>query len=175
MSINNTRLISHTHYDPLIEEAGKLHSHFKNTSELALLLRRIVESGLTVATSFEDAPDILKGPGFTFVLNELLNPPSDQAEELFAQFLSELDYYSSLGAAIYTDLQLTDRQLTITYYIPVPSFSVVKSQIDDLLEYMRNSGEENDFLRDNFEIMFRDSLQENSNDIAEEIKFYCSK
>ncbi len=32
-----------------------------------------------------------------------------------------------------------------------------------------------DFLRDNFEIMFRDSLQENSNDIAEEIKFYCSK
>jgi hypothetical protein len=40
---------------------------------------------------------------------------------------------------------------------------------------MRNSGEENDFLRDNFEIMFRDSLQENSNDIAEEIKFYCSQ
>ena len=57
----------------------------------------------------------------------------------------------------------------------LPSFSVVKSQIDDLLEYLRNSGEENDFLRDNFEIMFRDSLQENSNDIAEEIKFYCSQ
>ena len=50
---------------------------------------------------------------------------------LFAQFLSELDYYSSLGADIYTDFQLTDRQLTITYCIPVPSFSVVKSQIDD--------------------------------------------
>ena len=134
-----------------------------------------MESGFTIATSFEDAPNSLKGPGFTFVLNELLNPPSEQAEELFAQFLSELDYYSSLGAAIYTDLQLTDRQLTITYYIPVPSFSVVKSQIDDLLEYLRNSGEENDFLRDNFEIMFRDSLQENSNDIAEEIKLYCSQ
>ena len=116
-----------------------------------------------------------EGPGFTFVVNELLTPPSDQAEELFAQFLSELDYYSSLGADIYTDFQLTDRQLTITYCIPDPSFSVVKSQIDDFLEYMRNSGEENDFLRDNFEIMFRDSLQENSNDIAEEIRLYCSK
>ena len=57
----------------------------------------------------------------------------------------------------------------------LPSVSVVKSQIDDLLEYLRNSGEENDFLRDNFEIMFRDSLQENSNDIAEEIRLYCSK
>ena len=165
----------HTHYDPLVEKAGKLHSHFKNTSELALLLKSIVESGFTIATSFEDAPNSLKGPGFTFVVNELLTPPSDQAEELFAQFLSELDYYSSLGADIYTDFQLTDRQLTITYCIPVPSFSVVKSQIDDFLEYMRNSGEENDFLRDNFEIMFRDSLQENSNDIAEEIRLYCSK
>ena len=133
-------------------ESGKLHSHFgihlchSSPEEYCGI-------HFTVATSFEDAPDSLKGPGFTFVLNELLNPPSDQAEELFAQFLSELDYYSSLGAAIHTELQLTDRQLTITYYIPVPSFSVVKSQIDDFLEYMRNSGEENDFLRDNFEIM----------------------
>ena len=62
MSINNTRLISHTHYDPLIEEAGKLHSHFKYTTELTVLLRRIVESGLTafrIQINRERNPDYL--------------------------------------------------------------------------------------------------------------------
>ena len=32
---------------------------------------------------------------------------------------------------------MTGKSLTITYFIPVTSFSVSKSQIDDLLKYLK--------------------------------------
>lgn len=68
---------------------------------------------------------------------------------------------------------MIDKSLTITWFIPVASFSVIKSQIDGLLKYLSQSGNENDFTRDNFEMLFEDSLMMDSNDIEEEIRRYC--
>ena len=68
---------------------------------------------------------------------------------------------------------MTGKSLTITYFIPVTSLSVSKSQIDDLLKYLKT--EENDFTRDTFEMMFEDGLKTNYNNIEDEIRFYCNK
>lgn len=162
-----------TRYRPLIEQAGKAIPFAKKTSDITILLRMIIEAGLTVTTAYNNSHNKLSGPGFTFVVNELLNPPSEEAEGLVARFLSELHHFAALGARSYTEMQMIDKSLTITWFIPVASFSVIKSQIDGLLKYLSQSGNENDFMRDNFEMLFEDSLMMDSNDIEEEIRRYC--
>ena len=132
-----------------------------------------VKEVLKTHTYARTTADILSVPGFTFVVNELLTPPSSDAETLFARFLAELGHFSDLGAKTYTEMQMTGKSLTITYFIPVTSFSVIKSQIDDLLKYLKT--EENDFTRDTFEMMFEDGLKTNYNNIEDEIRFYCNK
>ena len=59
---------------------------------------------------------------------------------------------------------------TVTYYISVPSFNVIKSQVDDLLEHLSLANDPNDYSRDSFESMFKDSLETYCLDIEEEIK-----
>ena len=49
--------------------------------------------------------------------------------------MSELNHFSDLGAKVYSEMQMAEKSLTITYYIPIASFSVIKDQIDELLEY----------------------------------------
>ena len=70
-------------------------------------------------------------------------------------------------------MQLIDNSLTVTYFIPVASFSIIKNQIDELLKYLEN--EENDFSRDTFEMMFQNGLKTQYNYIEEEIKMYCEQ
>lgn len=162
-------------YEPLISHAEKNYPYAKKTSEITLLLRKIIESGFTVSTTYDDPLIAASGPGFIFVVNELLNPPSEKAAGLFAQFQSELKHFSDLGAEIRSEMQMLDKLLTITYFIPIPSFTVIKNQIDSLLKYLNNSANENDFSRDTFERNFEDRLKTYYNYIEDEIKSYCNR
>ena len=157
------------HYRLPVNETIKTHTYARTTADITRLLRQIIEAGFTVSTTYNGP---LSVPGFTFVVNELLAPPSADAEKLFAQFLAELNHFADLGAKTYTEMQMTGRLLTITYFIPVASFSVIKNQIDDLLKYLKT--EENDFTRDTFEMMFEDGLKTNYNYIADEIQLYSN-
>jgi hypothetical protein len=67
-------------------------------------------------------------------------------------------------------MQMTGKELTVTYYISVASFNVIKSQVDDLLEHLSLANDPNDYSRDSFESMFKDSLETYCLDIEEEIK-----
>ncbi len=160
------------YYRLAVEQSEKNCPYARNTSEITILLRKIIESGLTVSTTYDNAPGIQKGPGFTFVVNELLRPPFNETARLFARFLSELKHFEELGASVRSEMQMTGRSLTITYFIGVASFGVIKSQIDTYLKYLGNSENDNDFSRDTFERMFKDSLETFANDIEEEIRQY---
>ena len=164
------------YYEHLVNKAEKTHPYAKRTSEITLLLRKIVESGFTVSTLYNYSHDSTDGPGFTFIVNELLAPPSEEAALLFAQFLSELKHFSKLGAKVYTELQLPEDSLLITYFIPIASFSIIKNQLDDLLEHRRSiaNGKINDFLRDSFETNFANSLETYYNYIEDEIIRYSA-
>ena len=48
--------------------------------------------------------------------------------------MSELNHFSDLGAKVYSEMQMAEKSLTITYYIPIASFSVIKDKIDTPLE-----------------------------------------
>ncbi len=158
------------YYRLSIEAAEKSYTFAKTTADITLLLRKIIESGFTVCTTYDKT---IAGPGFTFIVNELLSPPSESAKELFARFAAELKHFSALGAKTCSEMQLIDNSLTVTYFIPVASFSIIKNQIDELLKYLEN--EENDFSRDTFEMMFQNGLKTQYNYIEEEIKMYCEQ
>ena len=71
-------------------------------------------------------------------------------------------------------MQITDKALTITYFISVSSFSIITSQINKLLEFRGNKDTQNDFSIDSFETTFDNDLKMYYNDIEDEIKM-CSR
>ena len=164
-------------YNKLITKAEKSCPYAKKTSDITLLLRKIVESGFTISTLYNYTNSPTDGPGFTFIVSELLDPPSEDAAHLFAQFLSEIKHFSKLGAKVYTELQLPEDSLLITYFIPVASFSIIKDQLDDLLEYRRSvaNGNKNEFSRDSFETSFANSLKTDYCYIEDEIARYSDR
>ena len=80
------------------------------TSDINLLYER--KAGLTVSEAYDSK---LSESGLTFAVNELLSPPSEDAELLFAQFMAELNNLANYGAATRTELLMPDDTLTITY------------------------------------------------------------
>lgn len=83
------------------------------TSDINLLYERMREAGLTV---FEAYDSKLSESGLTFVVNELLSPPSEDSELLFAQFMTELNHLANHGTATRTELLIPNDTLTITYF-----------------------------------------------------------
>ena len=101
------------HYKPLIELVDRLYSFVGMTSDTKLLYDRMREVGLTVFETYESK---LSESGLTFVVNELLSPPSEDAEFLFAQFMAELNHLANHGTSTRTELLMPEDILTITYY-----------------------------------------------------------
>lgn len=160
------------HYKEFVDIASKTSSFATKTSEISLLLRQIIEAGFHVSTTYANVGNLHDGPGFTFVVNELLHPPTKEAEQLFAKFKSELNHFSELGADVYHNMQMLDKTLTITYFTSVASFSVIKDQVDMVLEHLSTKESETDFSRDTFEMLFEDSLKQYYNNIEDEIRLY---
>lgn len=95
----------------------------------------------------------------------------------YSAFIELLNHFSDLGAKVYSEMQMAEKSLTITYYIPIASFSVIKDQIDELLEYRLKdkNGGINDFARDSFELKFSDDLKTYYNNIEDEIARYSDR
>ena len=157
-------------YRKPVDQLTKNYAFATTTSDMVILLRKIIESGFSLNTSWRSDPEIT-GPGFTFIVNELLNPSTEESKELFARFVYEWNHFISLGAKCITEMQMPDNALTITYYISVPSFSTIKSHIDDFLKFYKSADNKNEFFTDSFEESFRSEL-ETFNNIEEEIEYY---
>ena len=152
---------------PVSSYKGK---HAETTADIVRLLRKLVESGLTLSARSKHVSLGHLDNGFTFRANELLNPPSDEAKALFAQFLAELEHFKKLGAHVYTDVQMPDGSFTVTYYVSVSSFSLIVSQINDYLRHYASIEDQSEFAIAAFEDSFESDLKLHCNNIKEEIK-----
>ena len=137
----------------------------KTTSDIVKLLRKIIESGFTVSTRYTHD---MSGAGYVFYANELLNPPTKEAAELFASFLAEIDHFNALGAGCYTEISMPDNHIMITYNIPITAFNVIKGLIDEFLDFLKK-GDRSEFVVDSFEKTFEHNLEVYNNNIEEEI------
>ena len=100
------------HYKPLIESVERLYSLVGMNSDINHLYERMQEVGLTVFETYESR---LSESGLTFVVDELLSSPSEDAELLFAQFMAALNHLENHGVITRTELLKLDDTLTITY------------------------------------------------------------
>ena len=143
--------------------------HIRQTSDAVQLLRNLVKSGFTISTRKQADGSGGTAHGFTFVVNELLNPPSGEAGALFALFLYEFQHFQDIGVKCYTDVQMPGRRLAITYFFPLPSFQIVREHVDMLLEFRADPDNTEVSLKDMFEHSFDESLAASNREIKEEI------
>ena len=158
------------HYAPLVEQVNKTITHCEKTGEFIKLITKLIDSGFTVTTDFFM---VARGMGVTsisFVIKELLTYDEDK-QLLFASFLSEIDHINELGAGSYTNIKMRDNKATISYDIPITTFSEVSTKINEYLKFVNDDANKNEFAMDSFRSLFEDELS-HSNSIEEEINFY---
>lgn len=156
-------------YGPRIEVVRKEFPFEKRTSAVTLLIRNIIDSGVNLKVSRTDFSDGLNGFGYTFKINQLLDPPSEEAATLVARFLSEINHYRDLGADCPIDMQLVDSSPTITYYILVPALDIIGIPIRNYLEFKESANAENEIARELFEKEFKSDVESYWNEIEKEI------
>lgn len=177
----------HSYFDQKLEEIEKYYSkhlaelekkgeYAKKSSEISVLFRGMIEGGFTISTDYRDlipvgSPRRVAGPVFTFNVNELLAPPSKNAELIFAKYLFEIKHLEKLGVKIVYEILMLDKTLTISYGIPIPSFSLIKSHADMVLDH-KNKNNDNDYYMLSFETCFSDCLKSEFVDIEEEAAMY---
>ena len=157
------------HYKQTLIKMGDDYPHIRQTSDAARLLRNLIKAGFTISTRKQADGSGGTAHGFTFVVNELLNPPSGEAGALFALFLYEFQHFQDIGVKCYTDVQMPGRRLAITYFFPLPSFQIVREHVDMLLEFRADPDNTEVILKDMFEPSFDESLAASNREIREEI------
>lgn len=137
-----------THYNTISNAKYTLP---EKTSDISILMRKLIESGLSIKTGYDN------GPIFTFNVNELLSA-SKESELLFCEFYNLIH---NLGIECPSKLQMPNSSLTISYHIPIPSFSVIKSQVDMVIDFYNGPSPKTDYDKDTFERDFIRSINEN--------------
>lgn len=115
----------------------------------------MLEAGLSVKTSTSNHSHTTN---FVFPVNDLLNPPSEDAASLFGRFLSEFKHWDELGAGCYSNIMMPGKTLIITYSIPILGFNIIHLQVKDLLNFMGKE-EKDDYDIESFEMTFEKSLK----------------
>ena len=157
------RTLEEAYKDDLSKRKG---DHYKNTSDITVLLRQMIESGLTVSTRQKT-----NAIGFTFSIKELTEAIKPEQREYFLTFLYEYYYWGEYGARIEDCIELADRDYRITYYVYVPTFSVIKSQVDEFIDFS-NHPEKSTYDEEEFESLYQYSLKYHTNKIEDEIMHY---
>lgn len=143
-----------TKYADSVKKYSKTANYATTTSDIVLLFRNMIEEGLDLKVwSNTDRQ------GFTFNVNEILNPPTEKAEGFFTRFLSEMENISRLGAKTHTDMQIPDKSVYITYYVDVRDYQPIVSLTQKYLDYRANCEGQSDFYKDEFESSFRTDLE----------------
>ena len=157
------------HYKQTLIKMGDDYPHIRQTSDAARLFRDLIKAGFTISTRKQADGRGGAAQGFTFVVNEILNPPSGKAGALFALFFYEFRHYQDIGVKCYTDIQMPGRKMIITYFFPLPSFQAVREHVDMLLEFREDPDSTEVILKDMFEPAFDESLAASNREIKEEI------
>lgn len=157
------------HYEKAVSDLS-CSKYAIRTSEITRLICRIIEAGISVSTNNRSFDSGNSAPGFTFAVNELIDPISEDAENLFAKFLYEYNHFQELGAGCFTEMQLPGKIMTITYHVRVSSFSVITSRVNTFLEYKEKKVTQGDFYKDSFEVSFKSDLEKNNKNIKDEIR-----
>ena len=158
-----------TAYGKGVEKLSKAKAkHCGTTSDLTRILCRLSPDLLIGTTTKTDPYTKIVSQGFIFDAGKLQDP--EFYSEDFAQFLYELNYFQKLGCKWKSMIEYTGSDIKIIYYIPVSSFSVVTSMVDDWINYTAKKAFYSVLAKEDFESRFEADLQAHTANIKEEIE-----
>jgi transcriptional regulator with XRE-family HTH domain len=161
-------------YNKGVEKLSKAKAkHCVTTSDLTRIICKLTPDLLIDTTTKTDPYTKIVSQGFIFDAGKLQDPES--YSEDFAQFLYELGYFQKLGCNWKSKIEYTGSEIKIVYYIPVSSFSVVTSMVNDWLNYTANKAFYSVLAKEEFESRFEADLRERTANIKEEIELYGKK
>lgn len=156
------------YYRDLVKKHEKKTPYAKTTSDIAVLLRKIIDSGFSLSTRYESR----RGQGYSFVVAELLDSSRKESQELFANFLAEINHFNELGARCFSEISIRDGILIITYYVPIPALAFIGSTINEYIKSLRYP--DKPWIIEMGDDDFKRSIEDYV-DIEEEIKFYMAR
>ena len=105
-----------------------------------------------------------------FIFDAVKLQDQELYSEDFAQFLYELEYFKKLGCNWNSMIEYTGSDIKIIYYIPVSSFSVVTSMVDNWINYTAKKSFYSVLAKEDFESRFEAGLRERTANIKDEIE-----
>lgn len=157
-------------YKEEVEQLTKAKAkHCVTTSDLTRLLCRISPDVLLGTTAKSIPYSKNMSYGFVFDVAKLLK--SDSYSKDFALFLYDLNYFKKLGCKWHSAIEYTGSELKIVYYIPINSFNVVTSMVDDWLSFAQKRDSYSVLAKEEFEHRFEADLLMHTANIKEEIEF----
>lgn len=159
-------------YEPEMAILAESFSPVNRTTDLTRLLRRMLDVGMSVM--------LLQGGeriGLSFDLQEVMQPSSAQAKELFAEFLLNIRFMKSLRKKmeelLSSDIVIIDNRMRIVFYIPnIPAFGPVVSSFGKILDFYRKPAEERTEQAAQFDKDLEDEMTSLWNDLKVEIEWY---
>ena len=142
--------------------------HCVTTSDLTRIICKLTPDLLIGTTTKTDPYTKKVSQGFIFDAVKLQD--QELYSEDFAQFLYELEYFKKLGCNWNSMIEYTGSDIKIIYYIPVSSFSVVTSMVDDWINYTAKKAFYSVLAKEDFESRFEADLQAHTANIKEEIE-----
>lgn len=139
-------------YEEDVEIIRQENTRGKSTSDMTKALCTLVESGVHLSIDIDERHDRL---AFTFIVNELRNPKTEEARRAFAEFLYAVKYIKSLSKQldelVYDEMIMPGDTPKVRYFFPcVDVFLCVKYPVEDFIRFYQQNGEKNDYSRDRF-------------------------
>lgn len=107
-------------------------------SEVLLLFRKLVQTGLTIETgnkSFGTGDGSLI---LTFVISELVDLNNSMIQSVFTEFLYDIETMKKYGMPCYTDLSSGESGAKISYTLRWSVLSSFRSSIEQMQEHEKN-------------------------------------
>lgn len=156
-------------YGKGVEKLSKAKAkHCVTTSDLTRIICKLTPDLIIGTTTKKDPYTKKVSQGFIFDAVKLQD--QELYSEDFAQFLYELEYFKKLGCNCNSMIEYTGSDIKIIYYIPVSSFSVVTSMVDDWINYTAKKAFYSVLAKEDFESRFEADLQAHTANIKEEIE-----
>ena len=142
--------------------------HCVTTSDLTRLLCKISPDVILETTTKRNPHSRNVSYGFVFDAAKLLK--ADSYSKDFALFLYELSYFKKLGCNWHSAIEYSGSAIKIVYYIPINSFNVVTSMVDDWRNYSLKKDSYSVLAKEEFEHRFETDLLMHTANIKEEIE-----
>ena len=114
---------------------------------MASLIRDLIDAGFFVTTTSRNPDSTESASGFTFIVDELLTPPTEEAAKLFAKYLNTMDRNRNYGNEVCLEMHMPGNKLLATWFATSDVFHKAKELADSYLQLKQN-GRANDYILD---------------------------